>query len=297
LFSKYEKIFQQNEEIASASNNRVGTKLFYRGQACAGWRLEPNVFRNGLLKYEHYLIKEMRQKNTDAFRGMDKLDSLMIMQHYGLPTRLLDVTMNPLVALFFACREKHDKDGRIFTFCDHLSGRGNFIVECMVALAEYKGSSYKELCDFLTQFQCDSASSIEIETIYSLIAGPYAYLPIEVSANNERNERMQQQEGAFVIFGLNDSGEGTKPYLKAEFCSLEPFVKNVADQLGIQTSILIPKDEKEELFKELDTKGINEQHLFPPDDPKHSELECQATCIKKKYEAQARSSPKRCCDG
>lgn len=39
---------------------------------------------------------------------------LMLAQHHGMPTRLLDWTENPLVALYFACEKEFDKDGRIY---------------------------------------------------------------------------------------------------------------------------------------------------------------------------------------
>ena len=38
------------------------------------------------------------------------------MQHYGLPTRILDITANTLVALYFAVSENEDKDGVVYLF-------------------------------------------------------------------------------------------------------------------------------------------------------------------------------------
>lgn len=48
---------------------------------------------------------------------MNKVDILIKMQHYGMPTRLLDLTKNPLVALYFACVSKPNNDGVVYTTC------------------------------------------------------------------------------------------------------------------------------------------------------------------------------------
>ena len=48
-------------------------------------------------------------------RGMQPIDLLACLQHYGVPTRLLDVTSNALAALYFACGNEGE-DGEVFAF-------------------------------------------------------------------------------------------------------------------------------------------------------------------------------------
>lgn len=96
------------------------TGNMYRGQANSSWKLNASITREK--KYaenEADMYYEILSLKPDAFQ-YDKTvyERLITMQHYGMPTRLLDITRNPLIAIFFACNnwECRFNDGAIFTF-------------------------------------------------------------------------------------------------------------------------------------------------------------------------------------
>lgn len=88
-----------------------GSVRFYRGQPLDK-DLVPNTFRKQcFINNESEMYNEIVNKKPEEFSSSKcTFDHLVKMQHYYIPTRLLDITTNPMVALYFACCEV-PKDG------------------------------------------------------------------------------------------------------------------------------------------------------------------------------------------
>ena len=209
--ARFRKEIEKNE-----GRNADAQQFFFRGQANIGWDVIPSVFRENFLSSESLLIKEAYLRDPAEFGVLyTDFEKLAKLQHYGLPTRLLDVTSNPLVALYFACKKcevEKSKDDNTLVETDGVvyfkRGYGKGYNDVEIRIVSYLanrgvegGLSLGELLNELIDKKLYS-SKAALECINM----NYVSL-IEILQNNYfvtsnmNNERLIRQSGSFLLIG------------------------------------------------------------------------------------------------
>ncbi|MGO7400343.1 FRG domain-containing protein [Rhizobium ruizarguesonis] len=267
------------EFIESITDNKglPWHQVVYRGQKDIRWFTQASIFRNSekLLRYEHEMGRELMSVHPGDFAGdMTMFDRLVRMQHYGIPTRLVDVSRNPLVALYFACEEHSEPaadddllgrigptaiDGAVIAY--HVpSDRSKFFdsdtVAVLANLANLRDVEKKEIADsfFASKGEFNELDSVQRLASFVQAEKPYfkanidpltPFVPMYVKPRLS-NKRVIAQSGAFLIYGLDIADS-----------------KSEHEHNIRQRHIRVPAAKKQSIREDLDRLGINESTLFP----------------------------------
>lgn len=249
----------------------VSAITFYRGQANKEWGLIPRLYRENLFNQERALLEELMRISPQEFSGLNNFSKLVKMQHYGLPTRLLDMTINPLVALFFACYDNNQigEDGKVFIF---------------PTLPVYRSHSYavELITTFIYQF---SAEYIDIDTIMNYLSknellpdklirddskSTVMYFLTELSymaiLPSTENKRISKQDGAFFLLGMEElkwPDDRNKTSKSRKRIGPKILHNELTDIWHLGSSVIVPANKKERILDELNLMGISASKLFP----------------------------------
>lgn len=231
----------------------TGSSFFcYRGedriQNCSGKNYKhsmPNIFRPEQFEkfdkfkwFEKSILDEIRSNNLS--NRNDYLEIAMDAQHGGFPSRLLDVTFNSLIALFFAITphyniniNEHDNiDGRVMVY----------------AIDKMSTSNTESIIDIYKDIVHEKKYNSRLES--------YFHMLIDFV---DLNSRIKAQQGGFILFGGNQHVPIPEMRVK---------------------EIIIPKEAKEKLRQQLDLYfGINMGMIYPEPDKKVDYITSRALII------------------
>ena len=208
--------------------------VWFRGHTKSDWKLEPKLMRIDPLPSETYYLNRFKQDASLilAHQPNGEFEWMFLMQHYGVPTRLLDWSESPLTALYFAINGHPEEAGALWILLpSELNKKSNYRPDYEFEIPSFEDEHLKGY-------------------LPSTIAGENKSKLFPMAAIAPRNSvRMQSQQGVFTIchrqnIPIEDVGADGNP----------------RDHIW---KYVIPPDAKETFKKELKWLGINRFQLFP----------------------------------
>lgn len=222
------------EQLERIKKDQTKT-IWYRGQGSKEWSLTPYYMRLDGTKSESTFLKRFKQSAAMLIDTNPKgsFDWLFLMQHYGVPTRLLDWSESPLVALYFAVEnlEKHGTDD------------GALWLLYPSELNKNARINNKEEEGFIPSFDDEELESYSVESLKN--NARIQLLPVATIATRN-NPRIQAQLGVFTIhhhenIPIEDVGDKSHTIKLVIPAKSKEYIKNQLALLGYTKFQLFPE--------------------------------------------------------
>lgn len=230
--------------VCNSNNEMKKDTLLFRGQPDKEKCLIPSLGRKGangkaLICEERAMVEMAKYKLPTVFRReLEPIELLALLQHHGIPTRLLDVSANALVGLYFACHgldDCEDKDGEVIVF-----------KSSDMDLSHYKMVS--KICD--TYKRENGFDRSDLEKLYEQSDKPlFVYAP-------SYSLRQNIQSGRYILFANKVVKED------GEYKMIDEISPVSKDGDSIVCRIIIPAEAKKSIRKDLRLLGISKELLF-----------------------------------
>lgn len=191
---------ESTEQLINALN-MLPNHFFYRGHADADWALQSSLERVIGARWSAEVATRFEDRTLDIFTSKfhlydreniqpnSKLSWLSIMQHYGVPTRLLDFTESPYVALYFAVEAYNPQAGKDFAII-------------AIDYSAVMQKSIEEISSRHGDFN-ESRESVyrKQDLVFDDIVDKYSHDIAWIAEPRQFNKRLDRQAGSFLLSG------------------------------------------------------------------------------------------------
>lgn len=221
------------DEIKKLKEKYGKQPIWFRGQEDSKWNLVPSIQRSSIYEKESYITHDFYiyvNQIEDSMPDKSNYAAWMsLMQHYGLPTRILDWSSSPLVACYFALEKNRESSNDACIWV---------LIPRRVNKKEEFGEYVYPIDDYTVQQMLLPAFDLNIKL-------EEKYKDKIIACHSvEKNLRMYSQQSSFTVHNSRKRLE--------DICDSETLYK-----------LILPSNCKEDIYNSVNILGISTSFIYP----------------------------------